>query len=309
MFEDKRVLAIVNPSSGTGAAEELAAAISPFVMDHGGRDCVTRLTRGPSDATTWARDAAERGFDLVLAAGGDGTVTAVATGIFHASNRLPIGILPLGTGNGLARVLELPLEPLETLQALAGGKLVDLDVIELTSHDLVSLLFFGAGLDANINRDADGEQKARFGWLAYLKATFSNIRGVKNHDLTLTLDGRVEKLRGHTVSAFNATHMRFLGVQVGPDAQPHDGVMSVAVLRSTNVFVTVAQLLRLVNRSASRTELTAATDLRLAAFPDLPVQVDGDVVGETPVEARLRPAAVAFIADAGYQSRRADAGT
>lgn len=304
MFEERRVLAVVNPSSGTGAAEELAAEIAPFVLAHGGRDCETRLTRGPTDATTWAQGAAEQGFDLVLAAGGDGTVTAVATGVFHAGSGLPMGILPLGTGNGLARVLGLPLEPKETLAALAAGRLVDLDVIELPSHALVSLLFFGAGLDAKINRDADGEQKARLGWLAYVKATLGNLNVARNSELTLTLDGRVERLRGHTVSAFNATHMSFLGVPIGPDAQPHDGLMRVAVMRSTNVVVTIGQLLKLVNRSASRTELTAATTLRLESVPQLPVQVDGDVVGETPVEARLRPAAVTFIADAGYEGGR-----
>src|SRR5690606_22113740 len=165
MFTDRRVVAVVKPSSGTGAAEELAAPIAPFDLEDGGRDGEARLTRGPTDATTWARTAAEQGFDLVLAAGGDGTVTAVATGVFLAGNRLPIGIVPLGTGNGLARVLELPLDPQETLSALASGHLVDLDVIELVSHELISMLFFGAGLDADINRDADGEQKARLGWL------------------------------------------------------------------------------------------------------------------------------------------------
>jgi len=307
MFTGRRVLAVVNPSSGTGAAEELAASIAPFILENGGRDCEVRLTGGPTDATTWARTAAEQGFDLVLAAGGDGTVTAVATGVFLAGSRLPIGIVPLGTGNGLARVLELPLDPQETLLALASGHLVDLDVIELVSHELISMLFFGAGLDADINRDADGEQKARLGWLAYIKAALGNINGVKNHDLTLTLDGRGERLRGHTVTAFNATRMRFLGVPVGPDAHPQDGVMRVAVLRSTNALVTIGQVLRLVNREASRTELTAVTSLRLESVPNLPVQVDGDVVGETPVEARLRPSALTFIAGSGYRPSRAGA--
>lgn len=301
MFSDRRVLAVVNPASGVGGAEDLVEEIVPIVTRHGARDCEVRVTTGPDDASTWAHGAADEGFDLVIAAGGDGTVTAVATGVYRSGAPLPIAIVPLGTGNGLARVLGLPIEPRETLTALAAGRLVALDVIELTSHAKVSLLFFGAGLDATINREADGEQKERLGWMAYAKAALGSVGTVTNHDITLTLDGAVERLRGHTVSAFNATRMRVVGLELGPDAEPHDGVMRVAVMRSTNVLVSLAQMLKLMNRRASRTELTAVTSLELDARPPLPVQVDGDVVGETPLRARVVPAAVTFVADADYE--------
>lgn len=301
MFNDRRVLAIVNPGSGTGSAPEVADDIAPFVLQRGASSCDVRATTGPDDATVWAQSAAGDGYDLVMAAGGDGTVTAVATGVYRSGARVPIAILPLGTGNGMARVLGLPLDPGETLIALAEGRLVDLDLIDVVSHDTMSLLFFGAGLDATINRKADGEQKERLGWLAYLKAALGSLGSVKNHDITLTLDGRAERVRGHTVSAFNATRIRVAGVEVGPDADAHDGVMRVTVMRSTNALVSLAQVLRLMNRSASRTELTPVTNLELDANPPLPVQVDGDVVGETPVRARVVPAAVTFVAGAGYE--------
>src|SRR5690606_15047574 len=134
--------------------------------------------------------AGDEGFQVVIAAGGDGTVTSVAHGVHFSGSRLLIGVLPLGTGNGMARVLGLPLEPEDTIAALATGHAVDVDAVEIASHDAFCLLFFGAGLDAKINRDADAGEKARLGALAYLKATVGNLRRAKNHAVKLWLDDR-----------------------------------------------------------------------------------------------------------------------
>lgn len=304
MFADRRVLAILNPSSGTGRADELVDSLSDRLKAHGAADVELRQTTGPEDAFDWAKAAAEEGHQLLVAGGGDGTVTAVAHGVHRSGARLPIAILPLGTGNGMARVLGLPLEPEETLAALAGGREVDVDAAEITSHDALSLLFFGAGLDAKINQDADEGEKSRLGALAYLKATITNLRGVRNHDIELTLDDRPASFRAHTVSVFNATRLDLLGVSVGPDATPHDGLLKVTVMRSPGALAALGQLLRLVNREASHAELQAATRVRVVAEPPLPVQIDGDVVGETPLEAKIVPAALRFIAAAEYRSER-----
>lgn len=259
-----------------------------------------RVTEGPEDAFDWAAAAADEGFDVVLAGGGDGTVTGVAHGVLRSGSRIPIGILPLGTGNGMARVLGLPVEPSEALDALAQGRIVQVDAVDIPSHDAMSLLFFGAGLDARINREADGDEKARLGPFAYVVAALSKLRGIRNHSLTLTIDGRLQALRGHTVSVFNATRLDLGGVPVGPDADPHDGVLELTVLRSSGALSTLGKLARLLNRSASRGELVPVHKLRVEADPPLPVQVDGDVVGETPLEAEVLPWALRFIADRGY---------
>ena len=305
MFKQRRVLAILNPSSGTGDAEALDDKLRTALEAEGAAHVEARFTEGPEDAFDWAAAAADDGFDLVLVGGGDGTVTAVAHGVYRSGSRLPIGILPLGTGNGLARVLGLPLDPEATLSALAAGRIVELDAIDVPSHDALSMLFFGAGLDAEINRDADGEEKARLGPFAYVKAAFANLQDAPDHDLVVTLDGRVERLQGRAISAFNATHLDVLGIDIGPDARPHDGKMQVAVLRRSGFWALLAQLMRLMSRSASQVALEPTRQLRIEATPAMPVQIDGDVVGETPVDAEVIPAAVRFIADAAYEGDRA----
>lgn len=302
MFTDKKVLAILNPSSGKGEAGATLDTLEGTLREHGARSVDVRVTKGPEDAFDWAAAAADEGHDIVLVGGGDGTVTAVAHGVHRSGERLPIGILPLGTGNGMARVLGLPLEPEQTLGALAAGQVVEVDVVEVESHDTIALLFLGAGLDARINRDADAAQKARWGFAAYLKATIDNLRRVKNHDVTLRLDGEERSLRAHTVSVLNATRLDVMGMRLGPDARPDDGLLKVTVMRSPSFLASTGQLLRLVGKESSRSELRPARSIRVEATPPMPVQVDGDVVGETPFEAKIVPRALRFIAAEDYQT-------
>src|SRR5690606_8259753 len=216
MFQGRRVLAILNPSSGTGEGSSFEDELPATLTRHGASSVDVRVTQGPEDAFDWAAAAADEGFDLVLAGGGDGTVTAVGHGVMRSKATLPIGIVPLGTGNGLARVLGLPLEPTETLDALAAGRLVAIDAVDLPSHDTISLLFFGAGLDAEINREASAERKERLGIMAYVVAAVRRLRGTRNHDLHLVLDAREERMRGHTVVGFNATRLQMFGFTMGP---------------------------------------------------------------------------------------------
>lgn len=300
MFRDKRVLAILNPASGTGVPDDVVASVEPSLRAHGAANTELRFTAGPEDAFDWAAAADDDGFDLVVVGGGDGTVTAVGHGVLRSGAHLPIGILPLGTGNGLARVLGLPLDPEKTIEALAGGRVVKLDAVDLPSHDTISLLFFGAGIDAKINRDADAEEKTRFGPFAYLKATAQNLRRSHKRDLTLVVDGEERSFRGHSVSGFNATRFDVMGMPVGPDADPHDGRLNLTAFSSRNYWVTLAQILRLTNRAASRGDLELIRTLYLDADPPLPVQADGDVVGETPLEAEVLSAALRFIVAADY---------
>lgn len=301
MFTGQRVRVILNPASGAERAQHIADAIQARLTAAGAVEPELRFTASAADAVSWAASAAADGFSLVLAAGGDGTVTRVAHGVRSAGSDTPIGIIPLGTGNGLARILQVPLDPLAAVEALKRGRLVPLDVIDVPSHDATSLLFLGAGLDAEINRDADKDHKARLGFLAYVQATFSNLSGRRNHEVTLSMNGEQRQLQAHTVSVFNATRLQLFGAEVGPDAQPHDGVAEVAVLTSPGFWSVVGQVLRVVDRNASRPVLQKVRQLRVEAQPAMLVHIDGDVVGETPLELTVLPAALKFIAGPGYR--------
>lgn len=296
-----RALLVVNPASGQATGREtLVRRIVATLSGAGLAHVDVRTTRGADDAVRWAEHAAADGYDLLLVAGGDGTVAAAAQGVVAGGHDLPIGVLPIGTGNGLARHLRLPEDPLAAARVVARGPRVRLDAIEVVSHDRLALVFVGAGLDAEINRDADAPAKRRLGRLAYVAAAARRLVGRRNHRVDLVLDGRHERLAAHAVSVINAGRFEFAGLDVGPSLDPQDGFLDVAVFRRPGVLQVAGQVTRLLVGRPHRAELLRAAAVRLASDPPMPVHVDGDVVGETPLEARVLPGAVRFAAGPGF---------
>jgi len=304
MFKNARVSVILNPSSGAELAHGLRGVIQDTLRAGGATEVDMRLTTGALDASNWAKEAADAGFDFVIAGGGDGTVTDVAHGVLRSARSPAIGIIPLGTGNGMARVLRLTQDPRRSLTAMQAGRIVTLDALDVASHDTTCLLFLGAGLDAEINRDADAVQKARLGFLAYVKATIANLSGRQNRPIHLVVDGQERRLLAHTVNVFNATHLAVLGFDIGPDAHPHDGVAELSVMSSPGFWPVVGQVLSILGRRTSKPELEPVRTLKLSAEPPMLVHVDGDVIGKTPIEVRMLPAALRFIAGASYEIPR-----
>ncbi len=118
------ILLIINPISGTNSKRELAGAIEKRVRSMG-HTITTSLTTGPRDATRLAKKAVDGGFDAVLACGGDGTVNEIATALIGTD--VVLGILPNGSGNGLARHIDIPTDPILALKIIKNGKITDCD--------------------------------------------------------------------------------------------------------------------------------------------------------------------------------------
>ena len=223
-----------------------------------------------------ARAAVAGGADLVLASGGDGTITACVAGL--AGTGVPLGVLPAGTGNLLARNLGLPLGLEEALAvALTGGeKLLDVGV----ANGRPFVVMAGIGFDAEMLAGTSEQLKQRAGWAAYGLAALGHLwdrptRVVLQSDCwpplrrwaTSVIVGNVGELQGH---------LRLL-----PDAVPDDGVLDVAVITAWGVvgwLGLVADVLLLRRKTARLTHL-ACRELVIEARRARAWEVDGDVVG------------------------------
>jgi YegS/Rv2252/BmrU family lipid kinase len=238
-----RILAITNPTSGGGAGGGVADRLVTLAR-RGGLELTLRRTTGPGDATAIARDAGG-GFDVVCAVGGDGTLHEVANGLLAipAEARPALAVLPVGTGNDLARALGIPPRIDEAFPLLAAGARRPLDAVRVGDRWFVNNLAVGFG--AEIVRDmARSRRLRRFvgGHLAYF--AFS-LRRIPHRSLPLSVHAAGRTFRGSyfEVHLANGPYCGG-GVSFAPDADPSDGLIDLALFAPQPLWDTVKMLLR-----------------------------------------------------------------
>lgn len=290
-----RVAVIVNPTKFSTAHALMAfrAEVDEAIEDSGWRTPLWLLTTATSRGADEARAAAAERVDLVLVAGGDGTFRTAAETL--AGTGIPLGIVPFGTGNLLARNIGVPTgRPSEAVQlALRGSERpLDLGWIELdpgreeeSRRRFAFVMMAGAGFDAAIMDGASAVAKQHLGLGAYL---LSGARALARptSGTTLTVDG-VEMLdrpsRGFVVGNFGTLSM---GLTLMPEADPSDGLLDTVVLLPTSLPEWVGVTWSVASRRRSPDPLLPRFRGRTIEYrSNIPqrVEVDGDVVGEASV--------------------------
>ncbi len=223
---------VFNPTKTTRA--ELAAAAAAALPDA----TVTWFETTSADAgDDAARAAMAEGCDVVVAAGGDGTVRAVAEAL--AGSSTPMAIVPSGTGNLFARNIGVPLGDAKTALAriiTAEPRPMDLGRVAVTDPtgmpERVFVVMVGFGMDAHMLAETDEKLKSRAGWLAYVEAIGRALSASALLTATVTVDdGEAQQIEAHTVMVGNCGTLQ-AGVQLLPDAAPDDGVLDMLVASS-----------------------------------------------------------------------------
>ncbi|MEZ2372467.1 diacylglycerol kinase family protein [Arthrobacter sp. RCC_34] len=233
----QRIGLVWNPSKVS--REDLEAALAEFPDAK-----VSWWETDPEDPGQGAaRRALEDGADVVIAAGGDGTVRAVAETLAGSDAEVPLGIVPLGTGNLLARNLGVPLGSLKDAlgRAIAGEEPRKIDLawveaeIDGVAEKHASAVMAGIGIDAHMITETDDDLKSRAGWLAYVEAIGRAIGTSDVLDLTLTLDDEEPwETSAHTLLVGNCGTIQG-GMVVFPDAEPDDGLLDLALLSADGI--------------------------------------------------------------------------
>jgi diacylglycerol kinase (ATP) len=248
--------------------------------------------------------ALRRGAAVVITAGGDGTVRAVAEALRDSG--VPIALIPSGTGNLLARNLELPLTNLDqSVQMAFTGRQrpIDLGLVEIVRADGSTeehsfLVMAGLGLDAKMIKNTNTKLKKAVGWLAYIDGITRSLPELKPVRLTYRLDGGTEKsMSVHTIIVGNCGLLPG-GLLLMPDAKPDDGMLDIAALRprgpfgwakvwrkvawENGVLRKSALGRKIIDLSADVKDVTYLTGKSLAMTVVTPqeFQLDGDEFGE-----------------------------
>ncbi len=242
-----------------------------------------------------AQEATDAGCKVVIAVGGDGTVRAVAEGL--AGTDVALGIVPQGTGNLLARNLDVPLDDVPAaLRRISAGEeqRIDLGWVRLGDHERAFAVMVGFGVDAQMLVETDDDLKDRAGWLAYVEAMGRAMAGTEMTGITLTLDdGEPQDVRGHTLLIGNCGMVQG-GVRLLPDAVLDDGLLDLLLVSSDGALQwldTVRSVVwdngirRLLTRgeTAVSTESTrhlTAERVRVDLERPLEFEVDGEELGQ-----------------------------
>lgn len=268
---------VVNPTK-LSDPPQFRQAVDEAMAAHGWQPPLWLETTADDPGRGPAKEAVAAGADLVLACGGDGTVTACAEGL--AGTGVPLGIIPLGTGNLLARNVGLPAAVDDALAAALTGRDVPIDA-GLVNGSLF-VVMTGVGLDARMLADASEPLKRQIGWAAYALAALRHLRD-RPVRVRVSADGTPARwMRANAIIIGNVGWLRG-GLPLLPDAQPDDGLLD-AVLLSARGWPSWAALAAHVltrrGRPAGVTRIQFSR-LQLDLNSVQPWELDGEVMGST----------------------------
>lgn len=291
-----RVLVILNPVAGRTQATYVRQVLEQNFPENGLIQLEIYETTGAEDVSGVVRGAVRSGVGRVFAAGGDGTVSAVVDAL--ARTDIPLGIIPAGTTNVLAQELGIPLNVDKACRLLAGKTATrSIDALQLGQQHFV--LSVGIGLDAQAIEGTSREGKRRFGPLAYVWSVLKTVTGVQPHIFTIVADGKKIRVKAADVLLANvSTLMR--PFRWGPHIAPDDGRIDICVMKVKNIldFLGVARDIVVpggLRRDRNLLYWSAHHSVMVFAEQPLPVQGDGELLGEKPLEVILVPGAVQIL--------------
>jgi len=251
-------------------------------------------TDSPDEARELAAEAARNGYDLVVAAGGDGTIGLVATELLGSQTAL--GILPLGSVMNVARSLGLPREVDAAASVLGDGEIRSIDVGE--THGRSFYEAGSVGMNAAMFREA--ERFDRGDWLSILRTIWVAFR-YRPARMELKLDDRSVRTRALMVTVANGPYTG-VGLTVAPDAVLDDGRFDVVVFRRFSKLRLLSHLASIAfgrRRIAPEIKTYRSRRVRIASAHPLPCRADSDDLGTTPVEFTVRPQALRVVVSRG----------
>ncbi len=305
-----KAIVICNPAAGHHSCAEEVLQVAAFLESEGCQIDAVEETHGPSDATTYARQAAVRGCDVVFVAGGDGTLAEAVDGLVGSETAL--AALPGGGGNVFARQLNLPVpggihpRPLvESARLLLGGQVRRVDVGRITPLGNPGparhfLCWGGAGFDAQVNRNvaADPERKRRLGPLATFITSFLTLRDFAGTSATVRIDGHRVSRRTVMLCA-NNIQLYGIFMRMAHHAVIDDGLLDVFCFQGTSPTQTFLHAIKVMfNRHIAdpRVEYFRARRVDIITARPLAVHVDGDAIGNTPITIQIVPKALNLLA-------------
>ena len=290
----KKALVVLNPSSGTAGGDKAEEALKGY-LDKANLKYEIILTKKDENVGEVIRGRLKEGFDLVVAAGGDGTVSAVIDGLMKTS--IPLSILPMGTGNLLAKELNIPLKIEDAVGVISSSpRSKKIDVMKIDKR--IFVLNASVGYSPIILRSTTASEKNRFGNLAYFVNAIMHLFRLRLRGYEITVDGKVDTSRAVECMVFNAGAVARILYPKGPDVNLYDGHLDVWVL-TLKTFLDYFRypFYAAIGRPGKLLPpmLSAEHSVSIKSKRSMLIQADGDIIGKTPVEIEIIPGALTVL--------------
>jgi diacylglycerol kinase (ATP) len=265
-------------------------------------DVEVRQTARKGDATRFARAALRQGCDMIVAAGGDGTLNEVVNGIGGNRTRARLGLIPLGTGNDFARTLNISTDLDEALAVLAAGHTRAIDLVRVTSDRVRYFVNVSAGgFSGLVNEKLTPKMKKTWGPLAYLRCAVAALPQLRAYRTKVSF----AKGKGLSLSLYNVViaNGRYVagGTLIAPKASVTDGLLDIILIQersAAELALLAAQVALGKHLSSDAIIFRRATKVTVNSKPGMWFNVDGELVGNQPSTFEVLRRALRFVVPA-----------
>jgi YegS/Rv2252/BmrU family lipid kinase len=258
-------------------------------------------TERPAHGRTLAEEALRRGVQCVVAIGGDGTINDVGRALLFT--HIPLGIIPKGSANGLAREFGIPLNPQKACATLIHARDLSIDVGKINGEPFFSVA--GVGFDARVGYEYNQAQKGgRRGMLPYFTAGIKEYFSYVPCALDLSLGGKERRLRPFLIALANSKQYG-IGAKIAPKAVVNDGFLTLSIVHQAPWYKHLWHLPKVFTGKIDQApfvETVLAEEVKIALEKEGPYHIDGEIrAGGKNLVARIEPGALTLKVPQGYR--------
>jgi len=293
----RKALFIINPISG-GKKKDGVPELIDQNLDKGVFDSTIVFSDGISHARIIASEAVNK-YDVVIAVGGDGTVNEIASAIVGSNTAL--GVVPYGSGNGLARFLGIPMNPQHAIKTLSTGRVESIDSATVNGQPFFNMA--GMGFDAHISEVFSHGKKR--GFVSYIKSSMQEIATYNEQEYHIEVDGKVYNRKAFMLSIANSSQYGN-NAHISPRASVQDGLLDVCVIRKFPLWRFPEMGIRMLTKAAEGTsyvEIIRGKKIKVTRQMDGPIHLDGEpqIMG-TAIHINIVPNSLKVIVGQSYKN-------
>jgi YegS/Rv2252/BmrU family lipid kinase len=291
---------ILNPVAGSKKDPSFFAKLIDQFCRENKIEYILSKTERPGHGRILAEEALKKGFQCVVAIGGDGTINEIARALL--GTQIPLGIIPKGSGNGFAREFGIPLDPRQACETLLQSKAISIDVGKINEEYFFNVA--GLGFDAQVGYAYNQAQKGgRRGRLPYfflgIKEYFSYVPSAMN----LSLGGKERRLTPFLIAIANCKQYG-IGAKIAPKAVVNDGFLNLSIVHQAPWYQYLWHLPKVFTGNFDQApflETVLTKEVTIAPEKKVPYHIDGEIrFGGGTLVVRIEPAAVTLKVPQGY---------